>query len=111
MWESEHDFRQEQHADILATLYNTANGIVFKAPEGKHWTRAMFLPGYRTPAPGEYDWRLQKQLMNLVGQQRDPAERKADMQAQQDTRNRFEMAAQAKKRGATPLEIRLILEA
>jgi hypothetical protein len=111
VWEREREHRQSQFAEVLATLYNTANGIGFKPPDGKHWKREMFMPGYQGPGPGDWDWRTQKQLMNLVGKKPDPVQRRADLEAQTDTRNRFEMAAEAKKRGATALEIRLILEA
>jgi len=101
------------HAQTQATLMNTAIGLGFKPPDGKHWTAAMFLPGYKEAAadPGNYDWRKQKELLNVLakprGARRDPAE----AEAQQDTRNRFRMAQEAKARGASREEIRLIMEA
>ena len=72
----------------------------------------MFMPGYKRPAAtAEYDWRTQKARMHLIGKRPDPEKRKAEFVARTDTANRFRMAEEAKARGASKQEIRLILEA
>lgn len=112
MWEEHQKFEQSHHAELYAILYNTANGIGFKAPDGKHWTREMFLPGYRRPEETqEYDWKRQRELMGRIGKPPDRKKLKADTAARASTQDRFRQAEAAKKRGATRQEIRLILEA
>lgn len=72
----------------------------------------MFLPGYESPAVSqEWDWRAEKAKMQLIGKRPERAKILADAAAQADTKNRFRMAQEAKARGATAQEIRLIMEA
>jgi hypothetical protein len=73
----------------------------------------MFMPGHKSaPAVADdYDWRTEKAKLNLIGKARTLSERQADAAAQADTRDRFRMAQEAKARGASQQEIRLILEA
>ena len=71
----------------------------------------MFMPGYRAPAAPEYDWRAQKQMLQLVGKRPDPVQIQEDREAQQSTLDRFRQADEARQRGASREEIRLIMEA
>jgi len=72
----------------------------------------MLMPGYTFESkPEEYDWRTQRDLMNLVGKRPDPEKIREQTIAMRDTMGRFQMAQAAKLRGATSEEIRLILEA
>lgn len=115
MWERERQYQQSVYAELHATLRNTALGLAFKAPDGKHWTRDMFMPGYSSVSdPDEYDWRTERTKMNLIGK-RDPQKRREDALAeaaiQASTKDRFRQAEEAKQRGASREEIRLIMEA
>ena len=88
-----------------------ALGVGLKPPTGEFWTREMFLPGYKPPAPKrEFDWKTQKELMKRVGKRPDKPQRKAEAEALASTRDRFRQADEAKKRGASREEIRLIME-
>ena len=112
VWEADREFQVSLCARIDATLRNTALDVAFKPPTGKWWTPQMLMPGYTFESkPEEYDWRTQKTLMNLVGKRADPEKVRADLAARRDTQSRFAMAEAAKRRKATPEEIRLILEA
>jgi hypothetical protein len=74
----------------------------------------MLMPDYEAEAPDPaagWNWQAEKANMRLINVRPDPVKRKAEMAAVADTRNRFQMAKEAKARGATPQEIRLILEA
>ena len=112
VWEADREFQVSLCARIDATLRNTALDVAFKPPAGKWWTPEMLMPGYTFESKSEeYDWRTQKTLMNLVGKRADPEKVRADLAARRDTQSRFAMAEAAKRRKATPEEIRLILEA
>lgn len=105
------------YADLHSTLRNTALGFAFNPPEGKHWTREMFMPGYsgESGPTVEYDWQGEKAKMALVGQRQDPVKRRqasaAAAEALASTRDRFRQVAEAKKRGTTRQEIQLLMEA
>ena len=112
VWEADREFQVSLCARIDATLRNTAIDVAFKPPSGKWWTPQMLMPGYSfEPKPEEYDWRTQRDLMNLVGKRPDPEKIREQTIAMRDTMGRFQMAQAAKLRRATSEEIRLILEA
>lgn len=97
---------------MQAELRNIALGAGLKPPAGEFWTAEMLLPGYRVSLiQRDWDWRAEKAKMKLIGKRPEPAKLRADAEASRDTKNRFRMAEEAKGRGATAEEIRLILEA
>jgi len=113
VWERQREFEVSLYARLDATLRNTAIDVAFKPPAGKFWTPDMLMPGYKTvsdPAE-EWDWKAEKAKMHLIGKRPEPAKIKADLEARRETQGRFRMAEEAKARGASAEEIRLIMEA
>ena len=110
VWERGLEFQQSLYAEVYAGLRNMALGMGLKPPTGEFWTREMFLSGYQAPKR-EFDWQTQKELMKRVGKRPDKTQRKAEAEALASTRDRFRQADEAKKRGASREEIRLIMEA
>ena len=74
----------------------------------------MLMPGYeasKSDPAAEWDWKAEKSKMQLIGKRPDKAQIKAETEARKSTQDRFRMAEEAKARGASALEIRLIMEA
>jgi hypothetical protein len=112
VWRHGREFQQGLYAEVYAGLRNAALQVGLKPPAGEFWTAQMFMPGWQPPqSRREYDWQTQKALMNRIGKRSDRKKRAAEAEAQASTKDRFRQVEEARKRGASREEIRLIMEA
>lgn len=103
-WERKREFECSLYAGLQATLHNAH----FDKPNGKPFTAAMFMPGYKPPVQ---TWQEQKEMaMRRIRRAAAPEIQKRVTDAGADFLKRQKRAKEAQERGATRAEIKAIME-